>query len=112
MVPVHAGRILKPKTLAAILKSAEIAGDELRGSVVMSGMATYTILLDPDPDDGGYTVTVPALPGCVTEGETVVECVQNAEEAIRLYLDDLHDSGEPVPEEKVVPQAITVTVAA
>jgi antitoxin HicB len=78
----------------------------------MSAMATYTILLDPDLDNGGYTVTVPALPGCVTEGETVVECVQNAEEAIRLYLDDLHDAGEPVPEEKVVPQAITVTVAA
>jgi len=33
-------------------------------------------------------------------------------EAIRLYLDDLHDSGEPIPEEKVAPQAITVTVAA
>jgi antitoxin HicB len=78
----------------------------------MSAMATYTILLDPDPDNGGYTVTVPALPGCVTGGETVVECVQNAEEAIRLYLDDLHDSGEPVPEEKIVPQAITITVAA
>jgi predicted RNase H-like HicB family nuclease len=78
----------------------------------MGAMATYTILLDPDLNDGGYTVTVPALPGCVTEGETVVECIQNAEEAIRLYLDDLHDSGEPVPEEKVVPQAITVTVAA
>ncbi len=70
----------------------------------MSGMATYTILLDPDPQDGGYTVTVPALPGCVTEGETVVECIQNAEEAIRLYLDDLHDSGEPIPEEKVAPK--------
>ena len=78
----------------------------------MNEMATYTILLDPDPEDGGYTVTVPALPGCVTEGETVVECVQNAEEAIRLYLDDLHAAGEPAPEEKVVPQAITVTVAA
>jgi predicted RNase H-like HicB family nuclease len=78
----------------------------------MSGMPTYTILLGPDPDNGGYTVTVPALPGCVTEGETVVECIQNAEEAICLYLDDLHDSGEPVPEEKVVPQAITITVAA
>ena len=62
--------------------------------------------------DTGFTVTVPTLPGCVTEGETVVECVQNAEEAIHLYLDDLRDSGEPVPEEKVVPQAITVTVAA
>ena len=78
----------------------------------MSGMATYTILLDPDPDGGGYTVTVPALPGCVTEGKTMVECIQNAEETIRLYLDDLRNSGEPVPEEKVVPQAITVTVTA
>jgi hypothetical protein len=39
-------------------------------------------------------------------------CIQNAEEAIRLYLDDLHDSGEPIPEETVAPQAITVTVAA
>lgn len=75
-------------------------------------MAAYTILLDPDLQDGGYTVTVPALPGCVTEGETVVECIQNAKEAIRLYLDDLLDAGEPIPEEKVVPQAITVTVAA
>jgi predicted RNase H-like HicB family nuclease len=37
---------------------------------------------------------------------------QDAEEAIRLYLDDLHEAGEPVPEEKVVPQAITITVAA
>ncbi len=78
----------------------------------MSTMATYTILLDPDPEDGGYTVTVPTLPGCVTEGQTVVECIQNAEEAIRLYLDNLHDLGEPVPEEKVVPQAITITIAA
>jgi antitoxin HicB len=78
----------------------------------MSGMATYTIIPDPDPEDGGYTVTVPALPRCVTEGETVVECIQNAEEAIRFYLDDLRDSGEPVPEEKAVSQAITVTVAA
>ena len=74
----------------------------------MSAMATSTILPDPDPDAGGYTVPVPALPGCVAEGETGGECSQNAEDAIRLYLDDLHDSGEPVPEEKVVPQAITV----
>jgi len=31
-----------------------------------TGMRTYTIVLDPDPDEGGYTVTVPALPGCIT----------------------------------------------
>ncbi len=33
-------------------------------------MRTYTVVLDPDPDEGGYTVTVPALPGCITQGET------------------------------------------
>ena len=37
-------------------------------------MRTYTVVLDPDLDEGGYTVTVPALPGCVTQGETVEQC--------------------------------------
>lgn len=31
----------------------------------------YTVLLDPDPDGEGYTVNVPALPGCITEGRTI-----------------------------------------
>ena len=41
-------------------------------------MRTYTIVLDPDPDEGGYTVTVPALPGCITQGETVEQCHDRA----------------------------------
>ena len=35
----------------------------------------YTIILHPDIDEGGYTVTVPALPGCVTQGETIEEAI-------------------------------------
>ena len=35
----------------------------------------YTISLHPDIDEGGYTVTVPALPGCVTQGETIEEAI-------------------------------------
>ncbi|HYZ02501.1 MAG TPA: type II toxin-antitoxin system HicB family antitoxin [Candidatus Binatia bacterium] len=73
---------------------------------------TYTIVLEPDPEEGGYAVTVPALPGCVTQGETVAECTANAEEAIALYLADLAGSGEPIPEERVRPQLLSVTVAA
>jgi antitoxin HicB len=73
---------------------------------------TYTIVLDPDPEEGGYTVTVPALPGCVTEGETIEECLANAQEAIGLYLADLADSGAPIPEELEHPRLLTVTVAA
>jgi predicted RNase H-like HicB family nuclease len=75
-------------------------------------MRTYSIVLDPDPTVGGFTVTVPALPGCVTQGGTVDECVARAEEAIGLYLEDLVASGEPIPEEKEHPQLLQVTVAA
>jgi predicted RNase H-like HicB family nuclease len=72
---------------------------------------TYTIVLDPDLESG-FTVTVPALPGCVTQGETVQECIANAEEAISLYLEDLTESGEAIPEETAHPQLLQVTVAA
>jgi hypothetical protein len=57
-------------------------------------MRTYSIVVDPDPE-GGYTVTVPALPGCITQGETTEECIV-----------------EPIPEEREHPQLLQVTVAA
>ncbi len=72
---------------------------------------TYSIVVDPDAE-GGFTVTVPALPGCITQGETVEECIAHAREAIELYLDDLVASGEPIPEEKEHPRLLQVTVAA
>jgi antitoxin HicB len=75
-------------------------------------MRTYSIVIDPDPTAGGFTVTVPALPGCITQGETVEGCVGRAEEAIALYLEDLAAAGEPIPEEKEHPQLLQVTVAA
>jgi predicted RNase H-like HicB family nuclease len=74
-------------------------------------MRTYSIVVDPEPE-GGYTVTVPALPGCITQRETIDECGAHAAEAICLYLADLKASGEPVPEEKEPPQLLRVTVAA
>ena len=74
-------------------------------------MRTYSILLDPDAESG-FTVTVPALPGCITEGETVDECLDNAREAIQLYLEDLTATGQPIPEESEPPRLLTVEVAA
>ena len=47
----------------------------------------YTLLLDPDEEEGGYTVAVPALPGVVTQGETVEECQERAREAIALHIE-------------------------
>jgi len=56
----------------------------------------YTVLLDPDPD-GGFTVTVPAIPSVVTEGDTRDEALANAREAIALALEAMAADGEIPP---------------
>ncbi len=55
--------------------------------------ARYLIDLEKN-EDGGYTVTVPSLPGCVTEGATWDEAVANAQEAIAGYLGCLQELRE------------------
>ena len=59
---------------------------------------TYKILLHKEPE-GQYTVTVPALPGCITFGENVDHAIQMAKEAIELYMEELQDRGEEVPDD-------------
>jgi predicted RNase H-like HicB family nuclease len=61
------------------------------------GTHKYTIILEPDPEDGGFTVLVPALPGCITEGDTREEAIANAKEAILLHLESMLADGEPIP---------------
>ena len=60
---------------------------------------SYRILLRKEPE-GGYTVTVPSLPGCITYGETVEEAVKMAKEAIEVYLESLREHGEELPTEE------------
>ena len=48
------------------------------------------VILEPS-DDGGFTATVPALPGCVSEGDTRDEAIANIREAIVLYLEPVED---------------------
>ncbi len=48
------------------------------------------VVLEPS-DEGGYTVYVPSLPGCISEGETVEEALTNIREAIDLYLEPVED---------------------
>jgi len=59
----------------------------------------YRILLRKEPE-GGYTVTVPSLPGCVTYGETVDEAIAMAREAVEVYVESLRERGEEVPTEE------------
>jgi predicted RNase H-like HicB family nuclease len=61
----------------------------------------YTVLIYPD--DGAYSVVVPALPGCVTWGQTVDEAIASAREAIVGHVAALRDTGQNVPEEEVPP---------
>ncbi len=74
--------------------------------------ASYRILLRREPE-GGYTVIVPALPGCVTFGETVDEAIAMAREAIEVYLEDLQEKGEEIPtEEGLLEYTLTVEAQA
>jgi len=75
-------------------------------------MRKYTIVLTPNPGEDISTVTVPALPGCITERRTVDECIERAREAIALHIEGLEAHGEPVPEEVDRPPASTIEVAA
>jgi predicted RNase H-like HicB family nuclease len=59
----------------------------------------YTVILQRE-GDGGYVATVPALPGCVSQGDSREEVLKNIEEAIELYLEDMHAAGEPIPVEE------------
>jgi predicted RNase H-like HicB family nuclease len=58
----------------------------------------YTVVLEQE-DDGGFSASVPALPGCHSQGDTRGEAVANIREAIELYVETLRDAGEPIPTE-------------
>jgi antitoxin HicB len=56
---------------------------------------SYRIVLRPEPE-GGYTVIVPSLPGCITYGETVEEAKEMAKDAIEAYLKSMEKQGEEI----------------
>lgn len=49
--------------------------------------------------EGGYTVSVPALQGCITYGDNVDEAIAMAKEAIELYIEELQERGETIPDD-------------
>ena len=69
----------------------------------------FTVVLTPDLEDGGYVAECPAIPGCVSEGETVEEALANIQEAIEGCLESIAARHETLPEEGV---AIVATVDA
>jgi len=60
---------------------------------------TFTVVLEPDEEAGGFVAHVPALPGCHTEGDTRAEAIAMAEDAIAGYISSLLAHDEPIPVE-------------
>jgi predicted RNase H-like HicB family nuclease len=56
----------------------------------------YRVLIEPD-EDGVYVAEVPVLPGCISQGRTRAEAIENIKEAIAAYLESLKAHDEPVP---------------
>ena len=63
------------------------------------------MILEPN-ELGGYTVTVPLLPGCISEGDTRDEALANIREAIELYIESLQADGEPIPSEEAAEETV------
>lgn len=69
----------------------------------------YTVIFEP-AEEGGYIVSVPSLPGCVTQGDTFEEATSMIKDAIQGYLSVLKEEGEEIPNEnsQVVITKVTV----
>lgn len=78
----------------------------------MHGMKVlnYTVIMTPD-ETGGYVVTCPALPGLVTEGDTLEEARAMAADAIRGYLESLQEDGEALPTDRSITEEVCVELA-
>jgi predicted RNase H-like HicB family nuclease len=74
----------------------------------MSTPRRLTVILEPEAD-GGYSVHCPALPGCVSQGDSRQEALANILEAITLVLEVIQDGGAPFPDE--TPEVIVGEIA-
>ncbi len=74
----------------------------------MSTSREYEVVLTPEAE-GGFSVVVPALPGCASHGETREEALSMIREGIEVYIDSLVAHGDPIPEPVEIER---VTVAA
>lgn len=72
----------------------------------------YTAVYEPAPE-GGYVVSVPALPGLVTEGDTLQEARAMVRDTIRGYLESLYKLGEEIPIEHgdAITEPVRVTLS-
>lgn len=61
----------------------------------------YTAVFEPDAEAGGYTVTIPSLPGCISEGDTFEQAFANIREAAALYLEVMRERRQDISTEEL-----------
>jgi antitoxin HicB len=75
-----------------------------------SAIHTFTAVIEPDEEDGGYIVTFPAIPDLATQGETLAEARVMAEDCLRGYLEVLRETGRPMPEPDATTAGVHATI--
>jgi predicted RNase H-like HicB family nuclease len=70
---------------------------------------SFPVLFTP-AEEGGYTATVPALPGCISEGDSFEEAKKNITEAIELYLEVVPNDELPIYSSDYIVSPVTVCV--
>ena len=71
----------------------------MKKKATLHNIRHFTIVIEAD-ETGGYYAFCPSLPGCYSQGETLEEARQNAQEAIQCHLESLVNDGQPLPKER------------
>jgi len=75
----------------------------------MAEVLSYKVVFEP-AEEGGYTVYAPSLPGCVSEGDTYQEALENIKEAIRGWIEVSRKFGDEIPPSDVIIYTVAVSV--
>jgi len=73
----------------------------------MSQKLSYRVVMEPS-DEGGFTVYVPSLPGCISQGDTYHEALGNIKEAIRGWIQVSREYGDDVPPSDVIYESVEI----
>ena len=75
----------------------------------MVQLLSYKVVLEPC-EEGGYTVFVPSLPGCISEGDTFDEAIENIKEAIKGWIGVSKEYGDEIPPSDVIIESVQVAI--
>ncbi len=99
---------ISPDTLAQTLNEVEVVIVPRTDyeALLQQSRAQFAVVMEWDENESGYTVTCPALPGCVSEGETRAEAIENIREAIAGYLEAAEIQAQMAPEGTLVERVL------